>query len=494
MSRKWITALKQLNNVQYIPDGTGKKIPLLTKPIDIESVKDLENDELQDIFFRTLEPILDVHEEYIPKKLIDMYWIIHEKRRLSELSSDGSGTGVIPEQQINCPVCGKTIVNFADESGEVFSACSHVALVYTRFSDYNIYDESLECIVENMSRFLEETDEDGEYNIEDLLSTDLSYDNDPLLNLLLTFAYDSGEKFKIYVIDDPDPLPPAYETYIFLIRMTEDKTEIDNYLVDTYKKQAQAFIKRRKYQYAVDALIESQDIQPEEEINALLIDAYNKIIRINPKDADAFYGRGNAYLDLNQYDNAIKDYSEAIQLKPDNVDAYYNRGIAYRILKKYQLAIEDFNEFIRIRPDDAIGYYSRGMAYDDFEKYDLAIKDYNEYIRMKPDDAMTYFERGLAYGNLEQYQMAIADFDEYIHISPDDADAYNNRGLCYYRLGQLQHAIEDYNEAIRLNPDQSPFYKNRGLAYEELGQPQCANEDYDKANKIKKDSEATSKK
>lgn len=69
MSRKWITALKQLNKVQYISDGTDKKIPLLTKPIDIESLKDLENDELQDIFFRTLDPIRDTHEEYIPKKL-----------------------------------------------------------------------------------------------------------------------------------------------------------------------------------------------------------------------------------------------------------------------------------------------------------------------------------------------------------------------------------------------------------------------------------------
>jgi len=154
MSRKWITALKQLNKVQYISDGTDKKIPLLTKPIDIESLKDLENDELQDIFFRTLDPIRDTHEEYIPKKLIDMYWVIHEKRNLSELSSDGSGTGFIPEQQTNCPVCGKELVNAYIKRFICRDLCSHVLLIeassYCDGSSFYFIDKSMKDIADKL--------------------------------------------------------------------------------------------------------------------------------------------------------------------------------------------------------------------------------------------------------------------------------------------------------------------------------------------------------
>ena len=43
----------------------------------------------------------------------------------------------------------------------------------------------------------------------------------------------------------------------------------------------------------------------------------------------AYITRGGAYYDLGQYERAIQDYNEAIRLDPKDADAYYNRGIAY---------------------------------------------------------------------------------------------------------------------------------------------------------------------
>ena len=53
-----------------------------------------------------------------------------------------------------------------------------------------------------------------------------------------------------------------------------------------------------------------------------------KATRLKPAYADAYNNRGNAYVDLKQYDKAIADYTEAIRLKPDYAGAYYNRGLA----------------------------------------------------------------------------------------------------------------------------------------------------------------------
>jgi tetratricopeptide (TPR) repeat protein len=43
-------------------------------------------------------------------------------------------------------------------------------------------------------------------------------------------------------------------------------------------------------------------------------DPQYKAIRLNPKDADAWYGKGLALKNQEKYDEAIKAYGEAIRL------------------------------------------------------------------------------------------------------------------------------------------------------------------------------------
>ena len=56
---------------------------------------------------------------------------------------------------------------------------------------------------------------------------------------------------------------------------------------------------------------------------------YNEAIRLDPKDASAFYNRGHAWSDQEEYDRAIPDYSQAIRLDPKDDAAYRNRGEAW---------------------------------------------------------------------------------------------------------------------------------------------------------------------
>ena len=53
---------------------------------------------------------------------------------------------------------------------------------------------------------------------------------------------------------------------------------------------------------------------------------YDKAIELNPKDAKAYYNRGNAKHQLKQYKEAIADYDKAIELNPKDANAYNNRG------------------------------------------------------------------------------------------------------------------------------------------------------------------------
>jgi Flp pilus assembly protein TadD len=40
---------------------------------------------------------------------------------------------------------------------------------------------------------------------------------------------------------------------------------------------------------------------------------YNQAIELNPKDFNAFNGRGTVYIKLKQFEKAIQDYNQAIE-------------------------------------------------------------------------------------------------------------------------------------------------------------------------------------
>jgi S1-C subfamily serine protease len=111
-------------------------------------------------------------------------------------------------------------------------------------------------------------------------------------------------------------------------------------------------------------------------------------------DAKAYFDRGMASFEGQQYDKAISDYSEAIRLDPTLGSAYANRGLAYYSKKDYDNAIRDYTKAIRLDPTSSITYSNRGLVYDDEKDYDKAIDNYNKAIRLDPKSAAAYANRG----------------------------------------------------------------------------------------------------
>jgi uncharacterized membrane protein YhaH (DUF805 family) len=60
------------------------------------------------------------------------------------------------------------------------------------------------------------------------------------------------------------------------------------------------------------------------------------------RNAVTYYNRARAYLNLGQYERAIRDFDEAILLNPQYPDAYHNRALAYDAMSKSAEADRDF--------------------------------------------------------------------------------------------------------------------------------------------------------
>jgi tetratricopeptide (TPR) repeat protein len=76
---------------------------------------------------------------------------------------------------------------------------------------------------------------------------------------------------------------------------------------------------------------------------------YDKAIRVNPDDANAFNDRGLARIDKGDLEGALQDFDRAVRLNPDYAIAYNNRGLARKATGDLKGAQRDFGKAARLR-------------------------------------------------------------------------------------------------------------------------------------------------
>jgi tetratricopeptide (TPR) repeat protein len=100
------------------------------------------------------------------------------------------------------------------------------------------------------------------------------------------------------------------------------------------------------------------------------IEACTSVIGDNPKSAQAYNNRCQAYNRIEETGKALNDCNNAIKLQPNNASAYNNRGWAYEIRKEYDLALADYTKAIQLDQRFALAYANRGDVH--FKKGDRA--------------------------------------------------------------------------------------------------------------------------
>ena len=88
---------------------------------------------------------------------------------------------------------------------------------------------------------------------------------------------------------------------------------------------------------------------------------------------------------LGKHDLAVQDYSEAIKLEPKNAEAYNNRANAYSLLGQFNHALRDYDQAIKLDPKNARIYANRGMIKLRQGKGEDAQVDFNKAVELQPD-------------------------------------------------------------------------------------------------------------
>ena len=187
---------------------------------------------------------------------------------------------------------------------------------------------------------------------------------------------------------------------------------------------------------------------------------------------------GKRLIEQTSYESAVETFDRVLENDNNSLEAYYGRGEAYYRLEDFNKAVKDFDKVLEINAQDAQAYLYRGYAYAGLNKYENAIEDYSKSIDLNPDNANAYHNRGNAYKNIEQIDKALIDYTVAIELDPDSAQIYVDRASIYYDLGDLKQEIADYTKAIEIQPDYGLAFELRGEAYEARDRERKAIQDF----------------
>jgi tetratricopeptide (TPR) repeat protein len=175
---------------------------------------------------------------------------------------------------------------------------------------------------------------------------------------------------------------------------------------------------------------------------------------LDPKDAPAYYNRGNAYHDLKEYRRAIEDYGRAIELDPNDVYTYNSRALAYLGLKNTEQARADYARCWELDPTDVNAAWMAewaGMG-KDRPGAEMA-KRLEDIATIDPQQYVAHVCKGVALGLRSKLKDGLAELEQAIPLDAEGWDAYFWKGLlcAYFYPGRNLAATEALEKALEMD-------------------------------------------
>ncbi len=156
--------------------------------------------------------------------------------------------------------------------------------------------------------------------------------------------------------------------------------------------------------------------------------------------------RADGYFYDGQPQKAIDAYNRALKKNPHNLQAYASRGAAHFFAGQLELAQQDFEHVLQENPYHADTYTAYGSVLAARGDFQSALQVLEIAIRLSPDKVENYFSRAGIYFMLEQYDQAINDYTRVLQTHPA-AEVFNARGAAYLRLNRNDLAEQDFQTA-----------------------------------------------
>ncbi|MGH9699850.1 MAG: tetratricopeptide repeat protein, partial [Candidatus Acidiferrales bacterium] len=211
------------------------------------------------------------------------------------------------------------------------------------------------------------------------------------------------------------------------------------------------------------------------------IGQYELLLHSSPADPRIYFGLGNAYFNLNKFQNAELEYETAIRFdssctsafegSPDRRCAreYNNLGNTLASLGKNEKSVEANRVAVSMEPGNATFHNNLCVGLGDTGKNDdlaEAVTECQRAVELSPGEWCFHDDLCNAYRMNHQLINALNECDKAIRLNQTAAVPHYNKAMVLQQCGEMEcgesDVIKEYKSALRLNP-------NYALAHAGLG-------------------------
>jgi type IV pilus assembly protein PilF len=174
------------------------------------------------------------------------------------------------------------------------------------------------------------------------------------------------------------------------------------------------------------------------------------------EQSELFLNKGISYIEMGQYNNALKDLLEAEKNYSGNPKVHYYLGMSYHGKGMKDKAIEEFKEAISLDKSYSEAHNYLGTLYSDRGLWDKAIEEYkqalNNYLYDTPSIAL--YNMAWAYYSKKDYKTALYIYQEVVDIDPMTRlrpQIEKNVGIIYFDQDNVLEAIRHFKKSLELD-------------------------------------------
>lgn len=204
---------------------------------------------------------------------------------------------------------------------------------------------------------------------------------------------------------------------------------------------------------------------------------FNRVVKLRPRFAKAYYLRALTQHDLGALDEAIADMGRYIELKPKNWSAFYSRAVLLRKKNDPDRALADLDMAASLNPDATEVDLMRALTRSDKGEHAEAKAEIDKLVAARSRDATTYYARAIVSFRQRQFDAATTDLDKALGIKKNFAAAHALKGRVLEERGKIAEAKSSFRQALASPAELLDGKPAHAIARQRLGMAKRATSD-----------------
>jgi Flp pilus assembly protein TadD len=178
--------------------------------------------------------------------------------------------------------------------------------------------------------------------------------------------------------------------------------------------------------------------------------------RASASDILYHFNSGVTFYNQKDFSKAIQAYRKVIELDPTYVEAYNNLGIIYQMMGDADRAFGAYQKSTEINPKYEKGHNNLGILLLLRGRYEEASEAFQKALAVNPNNIESHIHLGVLLKKKGRWQEAIESYQRALAIDPLHKETHYNIALLYEQLENVEAAVGHYQQFIQLSSKSHP--------------------------------------